>query len=83
MPQSELSTDRLSQEATVLLGAGTLTVARTLSVITYCVLRDPRIRERLTAELSDSFSRYPEGLPRTNDLKTLPYLQAVIKEGLR
>ena len=83
MPGSELSTDRLAKEAQVLLGAGSASSARTLDFMVYYVLADPRIRTRLQEELSDVMSAYPDTMPSWAELEKLPYLQAVIKEGLR
>lgn len=83
MPDSERSVDRLSREAMVLFGAGTATTARTMGFICYYVLNSPHMRERLGKELKSVMADYPENLPRWADLEKLPYLQAVIKEGLR
>lgn len=83
MPESERSTERLSQETQVLHDAGTVTTARASDVISYHVLRNPHIRERLGNELKDIMAEYPHSWPRWSDLEKLPYLQAIIKEGLR
>lgn len=83
MPDSELSSERLSREAMVLLGAGTATTARTLSFISYYTLANPHIMERLQKELQSVTAGYPEKSPRWADLEKVVYLQAVIKEGLR
>ena len=83
MPESELSTDRLAKEAQVLLGAGSASTARTLDFMVYYVLADLRIRTRLQEELRDVMSAYPDVMPSWADLEKLPYLQAIIKEGLR
>ncbi|KAL8687875.1 MAG: hypothetical protein Q9218_006071 [Villophora microphyllina] len=83
MPESERSDERLSKEAQVLLAAGTATTARTLTTISYYILARPQIRARLEHELQDTMARYPERVPSWADLERLPYLQALIKEGLR
>ena len=83
MPDSERSSERLSREAMVLLGAGTATTARTLGFISYYTLANPHIRKKLQKELKDVTAAYPEKIPKWADLEKLPYLQAVIKEGLR
>jgi cytochrome P450 len=80
MPDSECSVERLSREAMVLLGAGTATTARTIGIISYYILSNPH---RLANELKDVMASYPAKPPRWADLEKLPYLQAVIKEGLR
>lgn len=83
MPESELSTDRLAKEAQVLLGAGSASTARTLDFLVYYVLADQRIRVRLQEELRDVMSVYPHVIPSWAELEKLPYLQAIIREGLR
>lgn len=83
LPESELSTERLSREAMVLFGAGTATTARTMVFMSYYILRNPHIRTRLQDELRPLMSDYPHSMPRIAALEKLPYLQALIKEGLR
>ena len=83
LPASELTEDRLSKEAQVLLGAGTVSTARTLDFICYYIMSNPAIRKRLTEELSEVMKGYPEKKPTWSQLEKIPYLQALIKEGLR
>jgi Cytochrome P450 len=83
MPESERSDERLAKEAQVLLGGGTASTARTLGFVSYYILANPNIRARLEKELKDTISGWPERFPSWADLKRLPYLQALIKEGLR
>ena len=83
MPESELSLDRLSREAQVLLGAGSATTARTLDFISYYILSNDQIRSALQNDLKGIMSGYPENMPSWIQLAKLPYLHAVIKEGLR
>ena len=83
MPESELSVNRLSKEAQVLLGAGTVSTARTLDFIFYYVTANESVRERLSNDLKDIMAQYPEKLPPFTQLEKIPYLAAVIKEGLR
>ena len=83
LPQSELTTSRLSREAQVLLGAGTVSTARTLDFITYYILSRPEIEQRLREELKDVMAHYPTERPTWYQLEKLPYLQALIREGLR
>ena len=83
MPESERSIERLSREAMVLFGAGTATTARTMGFISYYILRHPHMKQRLGNELKDIMAEYPKTLPTWSDLEKLPYLQALIKEGLR
>ncbi|KAK2767551.1 hypothetical protein FQN54_003709 [Arachnomyces sp. PD_36] len=83
LPQEELSVERLSKEAQVLLGAGTVSTARTLDFICYYILADPSIRTRLQEELKDVTAGYPSKMPRWSELEQCQFMQAVIKEGLR
>ena len=83
LPESELTTSRLSREAQVLLGAGTVSTARTLDFITYYILARPEIEKRLREELKDVMADYPTKMPTWSQLEELRYLQALIKEGLR
>lgn len=83
LPESDLTKERLSIEAQVILGAGTVTSARTLDFISYYIVTNDHIRERLVEELRDVMAGYPEKPPAWAQLEKLPYLQAVIKEGLR
>lgn len=83
MPEPELSVDRLSQEAQILLGAGTTSTARTMDFISYYIISDERIRSALQNDLKAIMSNYPEDIPSWAQLEKLPYLHAVIKEGLR
>ncbi|KAH9909477.1 cytochrome P450 [Xylariomycetidae sp. FL2044] len=79
LPDSEKTPDRLSGEGFSLTGAGTETTAWALSVITYYVLSQPTVLDKLVAEL--------QGLDAKNltwsSLEKLPYLGAVISEALR
>ena len=83
MPESELSDERLVNEAQVILTAGSTSTARTLSHIVYYILAKPGIRSRLQVELAKVMAEWPEKVPTWVDLEGLPYLQALIKEGLR
>jgi cytochrome P450 len=83
MPESELSAERLANEAQVIQSAGSTSTARTLSHITFYILATPRIRARLGAELRDIMAEWPDKVPSWVDLEGVHYLQAVLREGLR
>ena len=83
MPKSELADERLANEAQVMLSAGSTSTARTLTHITYHVLANPRVRERLREEVRETMVGWPEKVPSWVELEGLEYLQAVLKEGLR
>ena len=84
LPLSEKSLPRLIMEAQSLVSAGTLTSTHMLSLTTYFVLIDPAILSKLTAELEEAI---PDTATATlyslENLERLPYLSAVVNEGLR
>lgn len=82
LPASEKSTSRLAQDGQVMVIAGTLTTAWTLSVATYYLLAQPGVLRTLKDELS---SAIPDttSFPDITALEQLPYLKACIKESLR
>ena len=83
MPESELSDERLAREALVILGAATTTTARTIGYISYYILARPDIRLRLQEELNNVMIAWPQRVPNLVEIERLPFLQALIKEGLR
>ena len=80
LPASEKRTERLIDEGIVVVGAGSHTVAWCLTVATFHVLSNPSILRKLKQELKTA--RTDNGLD-PQELEKLPYLTAVIKEGLR
>jgi cytochrome P450 len=81
LPQTELSTERLTEEALTIIGAGTVTTAHTLAVIFYHVLSSPLYIESVQKEIS-TLSQEAQPLSWTS-LTKLTFLSAVINEGLR
>lgn len=81
LPESEKSESRLIDEGIVLIGAGSHTVAWALTVSTFHVLLNPTIIRNLKEELQEN-KKTREDLT-LQELERLPYLTAVIKEGLR
>lgn len=79
LPPSEMTTKRLADEAAGIVGAALETTKWTLSVITYYVLSDPEVLNRLRKELKEARADRLS-IP---DLEKLPYLMAIIQEGLR
>ncbi|KAK0763227.1 LOW QUALITY PROTEIN: hypothetical protein N5P37_004213, partial [Trichoderma harzianum] len=65
-----------------LFGAGTETTSWTLAIITYHLLAQPEILKKLTEELR-SVVDDPKSFPPWSALEQLPYLNAVMTEGLR
>ncbi|KAL6703424.1 hypothetical protein ACN47E_009683 [Coniothyrium glycines] len=78
----EKGPQRLADEAGAVIGAGTETTSWALSVITYHLLTKPALFQKLVAELT-TVTRDSKHLPTWSSLETLPYLGAVIQEGLR
>lgn len=83
LPESELSMERLASEAQVVMGAGTVTTARTMDYMATHILLNPEIHERLREELREPMKDFPNSMPPTSQLSQLPWLQACIKEALR
>lgn len=82
LPTSEKSMSRLLAEARAIVAAGTLTTAHTLSITTYHILSNPTILTRLLAELEAAIPDSTASVP-WQTLESLPYLTAVISEGIR
>lgn len=83
LPDSELSVSRLASEAQVVMGAGTVTTARSMDHLAVHILLNERVRTRLSEELREPMAKFAEEMPSYKVLEQLPYLQACIKEGLR
>lgn len=82
LPDSEKTFPRLRDEALTIIGAGTDSAAYALRVVTFHLLDNPAILQRLLAELKtvDMDSESPRKLQQ---LEKLPYFTAVLMEGLR
>ncbi|KAK0125722.1 hypothetical protein ONS95_000277 [Cadophora gregata] len=84
LPPQEKTDTRLSDDAQVLTMAGTLTTAWVLEVVMYWLIRQPDILSKLKAELTTAIPDLDMiGTLPLPVLEKLPYLTAVIKEGLR
>lgn len=73
---------RLTQEAQLVLAAGSITTAHFLKTTIYFILANENILKRLKAELVKAIPD-PQSLPGTHQLEQLPYLMAIVKEGSR
>ncbi|OKL59761.1 hypothetical protein UA08_04503 [Talaromyces atroroseus] len=82
LPPSEKTFTRLAVEANGLLAAGFETTGSVLAHTTYLVLAHPDVHRKLLAELIEAIPN-PEEIPGFQHLEQLPYLRAVVKEGLR
>nr|D1MX85.1 RecName: Full=Fusicoccadiene C-8 hydroxylase; AltName: Full=Brassicicene C biosynthetic gene cluster protein 1; AltName: Full=Cytochrome P450 monooxygenase bsc1 [Alternaria brassicicola]BAI52800.1 fusicoccadiene C-8 hydroxylase [Alternaria brassicicola] len=84
LPTSDMSVERLASEAQVLMGAGTVTTAQSMSHLVVNVLLRPDVEKRLREEFAVLMKQLGEAsLPKARELEKLPYLQACVKEGLR
>ncbi|KAI0893426.1 cytochrome P450 [Annulohypoxylon nitens] len=82
LPPEELTPQRLHDQAIDFLGAGIMSTGWALGVTSYHILANPEIERRLKAELSNAIPD-PDEIPPWMELEKLPYLSAVITEGLR
>ena len=82
LPLSEKSLPRLVWEAQSLVGAGTLTSTHMLAITTYHILANPPVLNTLMKELEEAIPD-PATPCSLQNLEQLPYLSAVINEGLR
>lgn len=82
MASEEKSKYRLAEEAQVLTGAGSLTTANALGTIIYHLLSNQNCLSLLVAEVKNAL---PETTttPTLAEVEKLPYLTAIIYEGLR
>lgn len=82
LPSKEKSFDRLWQEGASITGAGVETTANTPNVILFYLIQNPSKLRRLREELQSNFPD-PARDASWMELERLPYLTAVITEGLR
>ncbi|GAB1191084.1 hypothetical protein APSETT444_000253 [Aspergillus pseudonomiae] len=82
LPPVELRRDRLRDEAFSLVTAGSGTTAYVLRGTAYHIAANPSVRQRLHDELVANIPD-PQQFPTLTTLEQLPYLTAVIQEGLR
>lgn len=83
VPASEKRLSRVTQEATMVVGAGTEATGAALSITTFYLLADPAKTERLKEELMPLQPTRPSNLLSYQQLLECPYLNASISEGLR
>ena len=78
----EKETDHLQDEAQTIIGAGTVTTGHILALTSFYLVDNPPVLERLQNELGNLMSETGPS-PKWQQLEQLPYLTAVITEGLR
>ena len=77
----EKETDHLQDEAFTLVGAGTVTTANIIATSAFHVINNPSILKKLQAELTNAMP--VNTALKWQQLEQLPYLTAIITEGLR
>ncbi|MCJ1396152.1 hypothetical protein MMC18_009041 [Xylographa bjoerkii] len=82
LPDSEKGEDRLTDEAFIFITAGTETTARTLAVISFHLMDNPDVLQRLREELKTVLPK-PDSAVSSSTLENLPYMHAIVSEGLR
>jgi cytochrome P450 len=80
LPSDEKTFSRIRQEVGTITGAGFETTASALRLIIYHIYTNPAILQRLRQELSNIPS---STTPALKTLELLPYLTAVLTEGMR
>lgn len=83
LPLSDKGYDRVTQEATMIVGAGTEATGAALSITTFYLLADPAKTRRLKQELMSLQPSGPYNLLSYQQLSACLYLGASISEGLR
>ncbi|KAM5439973.1 hypothetical protein McanCB56680_003229 [Microsporum canis] len=82
VPAKEKELNRVSEEALAVLGAGTETTARVLTVGTFYLYHDKSVLYRLREELKEVMPK-PDSSITWTQLEQLPYLNAFVSESLR
>ncbi|KAL1641284.1 hypothetical protein SLS58_006186 [Diplodia intermedia] len=79
-----LTPDEVETEISISLIAGSDTTATAMRASLLAIISNPRVYARLTREIDDAIAAGKVSSPiRDSEARNLPYLQAVIKEGLR
>ncbi|KAB2573396.1 Pisatin demethylase [Lasiodiplodia theobromae] len=79
-----LDADEVEMEISISLVAGSDTTATAMRSTLLSIISTPHVYSRLRQEIDDAISRGEVSSPITEEeAKRLPYLQAVLKEGLR
>ncbi|USW59770.1 Putative cytochrome P450 [Septoria linicola] len=82
LPEHEKVPDRLYHDARDIITAGTLTASATLTAITFHLLQNPVALRKLKMEIM-SIMPDPGILPSFHQVQQLPFMKAVVNEGLR
>ncbi|RBR24491.1 uncharacterized protein FIESC28_02687 [Fusarium coffeatum] len=82
IPPHERTVERMLDEGTVILFAGTETTSRTLAITIFYLLTHPECLKKLRDELS-SLPKSKNNQHPLSTLENLPYLSGVVHEGFR
>ncbi|RDI77076.1 hypothetical protein Vi05172_g12939 [Venturia inaequalis] len=82
LPIQEKTVERVAVEAHMIKGAGFETTGNILTHLTYNVLADKMVHERLMKVFGEVIPD-SDFMPNCTQLEKLPYLTAMIKETLR
>lgn len=82
LPPHEKTLDRLVDEGSLMVFAGSDMTAQTLSRLFFYLKHEPRVLAKIREELDGAI---PEAnkIPSWNALQQLPYLSATVKEAIR
>jgi len=78
-----MGTAELTAEALTQLIAGSDTTSNSSCAITYYLARYPRVQEKLQKELDEALGASDDTVTTYEQVKRLPYLDAVVNEALR
>ncbi|KAL5522614.1 hypothetical protein ACEPAG_8631 [Sanghuangporus baumii] len=80
-----MSNEELTVEAFAQLVAGSDTIANSSCAVTYYIAADPQVQAKLQKELDEALGadNSEDPVPTYAQIKNLPYLEAVINEGMR
>ncbi|KAF1810551.1 cytochrome protein [Eremomyces bilateralis CBS 781.70] len=82
VPPEERTIAHLVDEGSTIVAAGVETTAKSLATTTFYLLATPGVLPRLQAELKTVMPR-PDSRATWTELEQLPYLSAVVYEGIR
>ncbi|EJC97641.1 cytochrome P450 [Fomitiporia mediterranea MF3/22] len=77
------SKEEVTSDAQTMLIAGSDTVSNTSSATAYYIAKNPGVQIRLQKELDEAFAASDDAVATYAQIKDLPYLAAVVNEGLR
>jgi cytochrome P450 len=83
LPPAEKTLNRVFEEVGTITGGGFETIANSLRMILYHIYSNPEILRRLRHELGSAATASINSKDHLSNLEQLPYLTAILTEGLR